>query len=156
MMDLLILFAVTMAVSAVGWKYFVYFFSLGYGYGIAALAGTMGVMYHANMSVPTISMLVLLFIFGIRLGTYLLVRERKAVGYRKILYGEGHSDKKPAGVMIIDHTRVFDGYEGKGIARQLVMAAVDFARANSRKIIPVCSYTQAVLTRTDEYKDVLA
>ena len=40
MMDLLILFAVAMAVSAVGWKYFVYFFSLGYGYGIAALAMT--------------------------------------------------------------------------------------------------------------------
>jgi steroid 5-alpha reductase family enzyme len=104
MIDLLILFAVAMAVSAVGWKYFVYFFSLGYG--IAALAGTMGVMYHANMSVPTIAMLVLLFIFGIRLGTYLLVRERKTVGYHKILYGEVHSDKKPAGVMIIDHTRL--------------------------------------------------
>ena len=96
---MLILFAVAMAVSAVGWKYFVYFF--GFGYGIAALAVTMGVMYHANMSVPTIAMLVLLFIFGIRLDTYLLVRERKAVGYRKILYGEGHSDKKPAGVMIM-------------------------------------------------------
>ena len=36
------------------------------------------------------------------------------------------------------------------------MAAVEFARANSRKIIPVCSYAQAVLTRTDEYKDILA
>jgi hypothetical protein len=36
MTDLLILFAVAMAVSAVGWKYFVYFFSLGYGYCIAA------------------------------------------------------------------------------------------------------------------------
>ena len=88
MTDLLILFAVAMAVSAVGWKYFVYFFSLGYGYGIAALAVAMGVMYHANLTVPTIAMLVLLFIFGVRLGTYLLVRERKAVGYRKILYGE--------------------------------------------------------------------
>ena len=101
MTDLLILFAVAMAVSAVGWKYFVYFFSLGYGYGIAALAITMGVLYHANLSVPTALMLVLLLIFGVRLGTYLLVRERKAVGYRKILYGEGHSDKKPAGVMIV-------------------------------------------------------
>ena len=57
--------------------------------------------------------------------------------------------------MIIDHTRVFEGFEGKGIARQLVLAAVDFARANSRRIIPVCSYAQTVLTRTDEYKDVL-
>ncbi len=57
--------------------------------------------------------------------------------------------------MIIDHTRVFEGFEGRGIARQMVLAAVDFARANNRKISPVCSYAQAFLTRTDEYKDIL-
>ena len=57
--------------------------------------------------------------------------------------------------MIIDHTRVFDGFEGRGIARQMVLAAVDFARAHNRRIIPVCSYAQAFLTRTDEYKDIL-
>ena len=57
--------------------------------------------------------------------------------------------------MIIDHTRVFEGFEGQGIARQLVMAAVDFARQNNRTIIPVCSYARKVLTRTDEYRDVL-
>ena len=58
--------------------------------------------------------------------------------------------------MIIDHTRVFDGFEGRGIARQIVLAAVDFAHAQSRKIVPVCSYARALLTRTDDYKDVLA
>ena len=58
--------------------------------------------------------------------------------------------------MIIDHTRVFEGFEGKGIARQMVLAAVDFARAHNRRIIPVCSYAQAFLTRSDEYKDILA
>lgn len=58
--------------------------------------------------------------------------------------------------MIIDHTRVFDGFEGRGIARQLVLAAVDFARANNRQIVPVCSYARALLARTDEYKDILA
>ena len=58
--------------------------------------------------------------------------------------------------MIIDHTRVFEGFEGRGIARQMVLAAVNFARANNRRIIPVCSYAQAFLTRTDEYKDILA
>ena len=57
--------------------------------------------------------------------------------------------------MIIDHTRVFDGFEGRGIARRMVLAAVDFARSNNRQIIPLCSYTQAFLTRTDEYKDIL-
>ena len=58
--------------------------------------------------------------------------------------------------IIIDHTRVFEGFEGRGIARQMVLAAVDFARLNSRFIIPVCSYAQAFLTRTDEYLDILA
>ena len=58
--------------------------------------------------------------------------------------------------ILIDHTRVFDGFEGKGIARQMVLAAVDFARANNRQIFPVCSYAQAFLTRTDEYNDILA
>ena len=57
--------------------------------------------------------------------------------------------------MIIDHTRVFDGFEGRGIARQMVLAAVDFAHSNNRRIIPVCSYARALLTRTDEYKDIL-
>ena len=57
--------------------------------------------------------------------------------------------------MVINHTQVFDGYEGQGIARQMVMAAVDFARKGGRKIMPVCSYAKAVLTRTYEYQDVL-
>lgn len=68
---------------------------------------------------------------------------------------EGASVKPATDQMVINHTQVFDGYEGQGIARQLVMAAVDFARKEGRKIMPVCSYAKAVLTRTDEYQDVL-
>lgn len=57
--------------------------------------------------------------------------------------------------MTIDHTRVFDGFEGQGIARQLVLAAVDFARSHGRKIIPLCSYAQAFFARNEEYMDVV-
>lgn len=95
MTNLLILLAVSLTVSAVGWKYFIYFFSIGYGYGVAALAVAMGVMYHSVLSVPTIVLLALLFIFGCRLGTYLLIRERKAAAYRKILYDPSLQQKKP-------------------------------------------------------------
>lgn len=97
---LLILLAVSLAVSAVGWKYFIYFFSLGYGYGVAALAVTMGVMHYDSLSLPTIALLVLLFIFGVRLGTYLFLRERKATAYRKILYDPTLQQKKPISVII--------------------------------------------------------
>ena len=100
MTDLLILLAVSLAVSAVGWKYFIYFFSLGYGYGVAALAVTMGVMHHSDLTLPSIVLLALLVIFGCRLGTYLLVRERKAAAYRKILYDPSLQQKKPLGVVL--------------------------------------------------------
>lgn len=68
---------------------------------------------------------------------------------------DGASKRFATEQMVINHTQVFDGYEGQGIARQMVMAAVDFARKEGRKIIPVCSYAKAVLTRTDEYVDIL-
>ena len=100
MADLLILLAVSLAVSAVGWKYFIYFFSLGYGYGVAALAVTMCIMYFGSLTAPTVALLALLFIFGIRLGTYLFVRERKSAAYNKILHDPSLKQKKPVGVII--------------------------------------------------------
>ena len=57
--------------------------------------------------------------------------------------------------IVLNHTQVFDGFEGQGIARQMVMVAVDSAHENNRTIQPVCSYAKAVLTRTDEYNDIL-
>ena len=97
--DLLILLAVSLLVSAVGWKYFIYFFSLGYGYGVAALAVTMLVMFGASLSWPAAVLCVLLFAFGCRLGTYLFLRERKAAAYRKILYDPTLQQKKPVSVV---------------------------------------------------------
>lgn len=100
MTDLLILLAVSLAVSAVGWKYFIYFFSLGYGYGITALSVAMLLMYKGFVTWPTLVLCMLLIIFGCRLGTYLLVRERKAAAYRKILYDPSLQKKKPVGVVV--------------------------------------------------------
>lgn len=34
-----------MAVSAIGWKYFIYFFSLGYGFSIVALGAAIAIMF---------------------------------------------------------------------------------------------------------------
>lgn len=100
MVDLLVLFAVSMAVSAVGWKYFIYFFSLGYGYGVAALAVTMLVMYCSVLSWPTVILCGLLVVFGCRLATFLLQRERRSSGYRKILYAPELQKRKPVGVVL--------------------------------------------------------
>ena len=100
MTDLLILLAVSLAVSALGWKYFIYFFSLGYGYGVSALAVAMGIMYLGTLTAPTVVLLVLLYLFGMRLGTYLFVRERKSAAYHKILHDPSLQQKKPVGVVV--------------------------------------------------------
>ena len=97
---LLILLAVSLAVSAVGWKYFIYFFSLGYGFGISALALTLVIIFAGAVTPPTALLCAVMFIFGCRLGGYLFIRERKAAAYRKILYDPSLQKKKPIGVII--------------------------------------------------------
>jgi len=45
-------------------------------------------------------------------------------------------------VFVIDHTEVSEKLEGKGVGKQLVHAAVEFARANEHKIVPVCPFAK--------------
>ena len=57
---------------------------------------------------------------------------------------------------IIDHTGVEEAFGGKGLAKQLVMAGVDFARKHDLKIIPLCPYAKKTFDRADSLSDVLA
>lgn len=80
-------------------------------------------------------------------------------------YFEALEDGKEAGKMtytwagdskfIIDHTEVNEGFNGKGVGKKLVMAAVDYARANDVKIIPLCPFAKSVFDKTAEIRDVL-
>ena len=58
--------------------------------------------------------------------------------------------------MVVDFVQVDPSLRGKGQAVKLIAAAVDWARANGRKITPTCSYARAVMHRTREFQDVLA
>ena len=55
---------------------------------------------------------------------------------------------------IIEHTEVNESHEGKGLGKQLVKAAVEYARERGMKIIPLCPYANAAFVKTAEYKDV--
>jgi predicted GNAT family acetyltransferase len=57
--------------------------------------------------------------------------------------------------IVIDHTFVKEEYRNQGIARALLMKVVDYARREKKRIIPQCSYAKDVLTKHEEYKDVL-
>lgn len=101
MEHLWILLAISFAISAVGWIYFVYFFSIGYGLSITALAAATAVIFHNSLTVPSAILLGVLFVYGIRLAMYLLIRERKSASYKKILYQPEISQRKPAFVMVM-------------------------------------------------------
>ena len=59
------------------------------------------------------------------------------------------------GKMIVEHTEVDDSLSGQGIGKQLVHNAVEYARQNQLKIIPVCPFTKSVLEKLKEWQDVL-
>ena len=101
MEHLWLLLAISFVVSAVGWIYFVYFFSIGYGLSISALAVATAVIFRANLPIPSIILLAVLFIYGIRLASYLFLRERKSASYKKILYQPEIANRKPVFVMFM-------------------------------------------------------
>ncbi len=57
--------------------------------------------------------------------------------------------------MIIEHTDVSDELKGKKVGYQLVDTAVEYARTNNIKIIPLCPFANAVFKKKPEYADVL-
>lgn len=56
---------------------------------------------------------------------------------------------------IIDHTEVSPDFNGKGVGKKLVMASVEYARANNLKIIPLCPFAKSVFDKVEEIRDVL-
>ncbi|WP_426485622.1 GNAT family N-acetyltransferase [Flavobacterium sp. 2] len=80
-------------------------------------------------------------------------------------YFEALEDGKQAGKMtytwagdskfIIDHTEVNEEFNGKGVGKKLVMASVEYARANNLKIIPLCPFAKSVFDKVPEIHDVL-
>lgn len=63
--------------------------------------------------------------------------------------------KAGAETIIIDHTQVSDELKGLGAGKQLVKAAVDYARAKNIKIIPLCTFAKSVFDKVQEFRDVL-
>ncbi|MBP6431118.1 MAG: N-acetyltransferase [Ferruginibacter sp.] len=57
--------------------------------------------------------------------------------------------------IIIDHTEVDDVLKGQSAGKQLVSEAVDFARQNNIKIMPLCPFAKSVFDKVDAFKDVL-
>lgn len=78
---------------------------------------------------------------------YIEVNEKQEAMMTFVFAGE---DK-----IIIDHTEVNSGNEGKGFGKKMVNKAVEFAREKGIKILPLCPFAKSVFDKTPEFSDVL-
>lgn len=57
--------------------------------------------------------------------------------------------------IIINHTEVNQGNNGKGYGKIMVAKAVEFARDKNIKIIPLCPFAKSIINKTPEFQDIL-
>jgi uncharacterized protein len=58
-------------------------------------------------------------------------------------------------VLTLVHTEVTPVLQGQGVAGQLVAFAVDYARHNGLKVVPLCAYAAGQFEKKAETRDVL-
>lgn len=81
-------------------------------------------------------------------GFFKAVSDGKEAG--RMTYSWAGSDK-----FIIDHTEVKDEFNGQGVGKKLVLAAVEYAREHKIKIIPLCPFAKAMFEKISEIRDVI-
>jgi len=69
--------------------------------------------------------------------------------------GEMTYSKAGAEKIIIDHTEVNPEFKGRGVGKEMVLAAVEYARENNIKILPLCPFAKATFDRDTNIQDVL-
>lgn len=89
-----------------------------------------------------------------------IIKEKESKGFAM-----AREDGERAGVMtysipasdfiIIDHTEVEPGFEGKGVGKQLLYKIVEMAREKNIKILPLCPYANAMFKKLEDIQDVL-
>ena len=73
--------AAALLISSIGFKKYVWFISLGYGFSIAGIGILLLALYGGRLTAGTAICCVLFVLYGFRLGGYLLYREVKSSAY---------------------------------------------------------------------------
>ena len=87
-LSMLVLLAAAVLVSSIGFKNYVWFISLGYGFSIAAEGLAMLLLFRGSLSAGTVLCCLLFIVYGCCLGGYLAYRELKSASYKRNMTGE--------------------------------------------------------------------
>lgn len=87
-----------------------------------------------------------------------IVHNEGASRFEAIIDGQlARADYQRSGnVMRIYHTEVPPALTGRGIAGQIVQAALAYAASNGLKVEPLCSYVRAYMRRHPETQALIA
>ena len=100
-MKFLALFLIAALISASGFKKFVWFLSLGYGFSMAAIGAALIVMHWGAADAASLVLCLLLVVYGVRLGSYLVYRELRNAEYNRVLNAAGGSATYPVPLLIV-------------------------------------------------------
>jgi predicted GNAT family acetyltransferase len=59
-------------------------------------------------------------------------------------------------VATFPHTEIEPEFEGKGLASQLIRAALDDVRARGLTVVPKCPFVRSYIEKHPEYQDLVA
>ena len=90
-----------------------------------------------------------------------IVLHEHATGGLYVVTIEGHEaeltfSRASQQMIIVDHTGVPDELRGRNLGQMLVRRAVEDARAQGAKIIPLCPFTASEFRKHPEYQDVVS
>ena len=63
--------------------------------------------------------------------------------------------RRSGGLLVLHHTEVPPGLQGRGVAAELVAAALAWAREQGLRVRPSCSYVAAYMRRHPQTLDLL-
>ncbi|MFF5053178.1 GNAT family N-acetyltransferase [Micromonospora sp. NPDC000663] len=58
-------------------------------------------------------------------------------------------------VLVLTHTEVDPGFQGKGVASALIRGALDEIRARGGRLVPQCPFVAAFVDKHPEYADLV-
>lgn len=71
---------------------------------------------------------------------------------------DGHLSKldylQDAKNFVITHVGVYPGHRGQGVAGKIVEAGLQYARQNSLRVVPMCSYAAAYIRRNPRHMEL--
>ena len=157
----LLAFIVALVFSSIGFKKYVWFISIGYGFSVAAIGLMLLILCGGQADTGLITACVLFVMYGIRLGGYLTFREVKMASYNnkmktEIKSGKGMSIAAKCGIWIsaallyacetspvIFRLHNGNGTDGWVIAGIIIMAAglitetsADVQKSRAKKVNP--------------------